>query len=604
MSLKSLLISGVVFSLLGISSARAEYKIDFVEEKNAKIIKTPPEYLRIDDYRDASYVYISAIIENPDGQPCVKQIGGGIFSEEKLDVVLTAQISGFFGIDSDKEIPIATYAWSSEQKSYCQSVWKKPVTLVPPTPLGVKQGLGAGLTGSDEPTILLRLRTSTQGQETLSSYAKNLLNIAATVATGGAADTVIGLTKLAGGPTATILADSWSDLTKVKEDRQYKIVIPTTEIARGLESIKFTLTTAEKKNTPSPNPNADVVQDINNKQTSVNKMLSVKLQITVRRSMFDVDDNLKGPKYLPEDKALLRQESILQFPRKNDRTGVLKDYPTVFQQFNSSPPTTSQNLANGDKKKCEEVLNKLRDLGFNKIDRALVMGALLDDARSDWRSSYTVYGPCLDSEPTIKSFLESIYPERIFDPTPIDKRDREVAINTPIEWQKNGITDFMNEVRRALRFETSSRRLSRLRELFNSASLDLAESIPDAVPPADGNQTPTTMLQLSQMQATKAGCIFAFTEHRRQLAALVFVAKNTEQKPTQYLLMTEFASPMETRPVAKNIWVKDISKEPDSEYVDTLGGAIFDEVSICSTVRANKRPLTMKQVIDNLVIQK
>lgn len=601
MSLKNLLISGFLFSLLGIASAQAESTISLKEEERARVVKTPPKYLQSGNYQDSSYVYISAIMENPDGQPCVKRIAGGIFSTNKMDVVLTAQISGFFGIDSDKEIPIATYSWSSDQQSFCQSVWKQPITLLPLTPLGVKQGMGPGLMGSDEPTILLRLRTSTQGQETLSTYANSLLSIAATVATGGAAGTVVGLTKLAGGPTATILAEKWNELTKVKEDSHYVIIIPTTEIVNGLQSKKFSLIASGTASENAPDRDANVVNDVTRSYNSPKKMLTIRLDIRVRRSMFDDDTKLKEPENFPQDRAFLNTESILNFPRKNAKTGVLKDYPTIYQQLNSSPPAAAQILAKQNPDDCARILNQLRDFGFNNIDRALVMGAMLDDAYPDWRSSYKFHSKCLETQPVIQSILERIYPEKSFDPQPIPNEEPEVATNAPLQWKNNGIESVMKALRRSLFFEKSSIRLSKLRALLPNTNFDMAESIPDASPSGESTGVPIAMLQLSQIQTfQKNGCIFGFTEDSRQFAALVFVGMNSSQKQTQYLLMAEFPSPVGSIPVPTTVWVKDLSVPPDNSYIGSLSKATFRVGTMCSTVRG-KKTLSMQEVIDSLV---
>lgn len=603
MSLKNLLISGVVFSLLGTASARADSTITLKEEERAKVVKTPPKYLQSGNYQDSSYVYISAIMENPDGQPCVKRIAGGIFSTNKMDVVLTAQISGFFGIDSDKEIPIATYSWSSDQQSFCQSVWKQPVTLVPLTPLGVKQGMGPGLMGSDEPTILLRLRTSTQGQETLSTYANSLLSIAATVATGGAAGTVVGLTKLAGGPTATILAEKWNEMTKVKEDSHNVIIIPTTEIVNGLQSKKFSLIASETASATAPDRDGNVINDVTRSYNSPKKMLTISLDIRVRRSMFDDDTKLKEPENFPQDRAFLSTDSILNFPRKNDKTGVLKNYPTIYQQLNSSPPTTAQIFAkpNPNPKDCERILLQVRDLGFNNIDRALVMGAIMDDAYPTWRSKYEFHSACLATEPGVQPILERIYPEKRFDPQPIPNEEPEVATNAPLEWKNNGIESAMKALKSSLFYEKISTRLSKLRDLLPNTHFDMAESFPDASPSAESTGVPIAMLQLSQIQTFKKnGCIFGFTEDRRQFAALVFVGMNSSQKQTQYLLMAEFPSSEGSIPVPTNVWVKDLSVPPDNSYIGTLSRATFRVGTMCSTVRG-KKTLSMQEVIDSLV---
>ena len=203
----------------------ADQVVAFVDASDPKGPDLVKPYLAAATFRDQAYVYISAIVENPVGKPCVTPAANSFFADKKLDVTLTAQLFGFFGIDSTREVPLATYSWSSAEGAYCRSAWKAPVVLVPPSPMGVSRGISNPLTPADEPTIVVRLRTSSSDEEKISSYASSLLTIASGFATGGAATTVVGLTRLAGGPAAKFLSDQMNKLTQSQADQTTEVVI-------------------------------------------------------------------------------------------------------------------------------------------------------------------------------------------------------------------------------------------------------------------------------------------------------------------------------------------------------------------------------------------
>ena len=117
--------------------ALADSVVTYVESAVAK--RASASYLQA-DATDNAYVYVTAQLDNPAGAQCVEPAGtdalGSLFIKSNLDLAITVQPLGFFGVDQKKEVPIASYNFSNDAK-YCKSSWRQAVVIVPPTPFGV-----------------------------------------------------------------------------------------------------------------------------------------------------------------------------------------------------------------------------------------------------------------------------------------------------------------------------------------------------------------------------------------------------------------------------------------------------------------------------------
>lgn len=599
MSMKTSALSRLLKALLFLSaivsgSVSAEQVATFVEVSAPKAAR--PKYLSSLPYKDNGYLYISAVMDNAGNKPCIAPASGTFFSENSLDVVVTAQMFGFYGVDSSNEVPVATYSYSSKEKSFCQSAWRMPVLLVPPTPMGVKPAFALGLAAENEPTIVVRLRVKSDSQEKLTSYAQSLLAIAAGVTTGGAAITVVGLTNVAGGPALKYLSDEMNKLTKNRADATFPLVFPNAEIASGLTTKRLTLVQTDRYLLED---SEKVITEMRSGKRSSMPVLQISFNVMTRRTMFDEDANLSFPDQLPSSLAKLQKFEILNFP-KGPEAGFMQGYPTIYQRINSDASSLVRRLSNHDTGACDPLFVNVRDFGFNNVDRAIVVGAILDDAYPDWRKDAAFYGACLQSEPDIKKYLEKIYTSRPFAAeTPVDPASREIATNTPYPWWSSNIEQFMVTLKEALYSKPPSRLLP-LRGLIGSAQLSVSDSLSATREGQDPGTAPDGIQQLSGATITTAGCIFGFKSGAKNYAGLVFVALNTSGKLSPYLLMADVNSDPGGAVSLKAAWIKDLSTKPGSDYVATIGQAKFPDASMCGGVDAKNKSRSIDTVMAEL----
>ncbi|MFZ6689900.1 hypothetical protein ACO0K0_19360 [Undibacterium sp. SXout11W] len=605
MRFKSFFLASFMMALTGY--AVAEQVVAFVNAlPDGNVNSSLRRYLTGNSFRDEGYVDISFKVDNPGAAVCVTPEKDSYFVSKKLDVTLTAQIYGIFGVDSSKEIPLATYSWTGKDGKYCRSAFKDPIQIVPPSPIGVSNGINISLTPANDPTIIVHLRYSSEDTEQVSAYAKSLLGISATLGTGGAATTVVGLTNLAGGPVVKFLSDEFNRVAKNKGDESFTIPMTWQEIASGKAQKKITLSQTELGGWLSGDSVSQAIAELqNHTRPKVKEILTVSFNINTRRSMFSNDENLEGESFIPKISSLLSKSAILNYPRS--RGATFKDFPSVFQRVSaetSDVASFNQKLASKDASICDSLLVAVHDLGFNRIDRALVMGAILDDAYPEWRSDPKFYLTCLHLEPNIQEVLTKQFPDKLFAYGPPYIVSAELALNLPQSYWRQDIEAYLQTLRLAM-YSSPTQREEKLNMLLGNVPIMVDPTLATTSIPVAPATSISGVKQLSGATVKKAGCMFGYLDqYSKGYAAFVFTAINTIGKVDPYLLIADLPEKSQGNLVPKNVWIYNLnvkSGELGFDEVKALGTGKFGSNSMCRSADESGKQRTFDQMLLDLV---
>lgn len=559
------------------SLTRAEQVVTFVNTSKPTTLKAR-SYLN-STFRDEGYVSITAQVNDPPGSSCVAPSKNSFLLANKLDVTLTAQIFGFFGVDSTKEVPIATYSWTGEK--YCRTVWQYPVLLVPPTPLGIQESrAGSSAAALSTPKVILRLRSTASSKEQLSSLAQSLLGIAGGLATGGAADTIVGITNIAGGPAAKFLSDKFNERLQNSVDQKWEVTIPWEEIVKGQGPKQVQLVARELETRLfSANDEPDqIIDQIHKGVLNGTPILTIDFMLGLKRTVFDDDANLDAATNLPTRSPRLANYSILNYPRSAG--GAQNDYPTLFQKVNAEAPSLLKGIDSKNSANCDRIFVTVRDLGFNAVDRALISGALLDMAYPDWRIDKDFRGACLQSEPEVEKRLIAIFGNGYF-PKPLSPvfTPPELLTNPDTYWTANN-SNYMLDIRLAL-FSKGDKRTSSLAPLLAKAASRIDDDLDLGSLP--GSKDPSSPEFLRDFAVSHVGCIFGFKDTGGNTnGALLFSARGTDGKNHPYIMIV--SQDMGSGPyglLAKNLLIYSLNTAPGSDFIPTFENATFGERSIC-----------------------
>lgn len=521
---------------------------------------------------DEGYVSISVQLNNAGSQSCIAPAINTFFREKKLDAILTAQIFGFFGVDS-KEIPIATYSWTGS--NYCRSAWRAPLLLVPPTPIASHEARGFS-TIAEDPKIILRLRSSSADEAHMSAHAQALLGVTSAMATGGAANTVAGLSKLAGGPAVAYLSDQFNQQFKNDADQTWEIRLSWDALAKGNQLEPVRMVSRELKwNGMSKEKPVDIIKKLQKSEIEGNDLLTLDFRTNLSRTIFASDDMLSSG--LPKKEVLYRK-NILNYPRNNLLNE--SDVPTLYQRINFRSPSPLNNGAEKKADECAMLITSVRDLGFNSIDRAIIVGAFLDERYPEWRRDQKFRMICSSSEPNIETVLVSIDPDYFPDP-PLPSiptlAEPETAINFPAGSSLQA--QFMRNVHLTL-LSNFNIQAKGLQELLGDAPWQVSSSI---LKPNENEDVKTQRDTIfKNLDPRQVGCIFAYyNDGSPDLnTALLFSGKDSTGKSGPYVLaVQQELSAGSVRP--KHVWVASLDEPFGKKFMPALEAAQFSEASIC-----------------------
>lgn len=386
---------------------------------------------------DQGYIAISARLmpSSIDKAVCVtptNPTGGSdnYFVKGNLEMNITAIVEGFELIDPVQQIPIATFNFkdSEDGGKYCMTPFSLPITLVPNHPFEKYAGVGAR-----EPRITFKLSTTSQHEERVSKLVVGWLEIAGAVATGGAANTVVGLANIASGKAVTTLSKLYSERNKSIADLAVSVEagdgLSWKNLASGVSAMRISLIESTPKSLGHFKGRESLKDALTRIKASPDAsdntaLLDIELTFEYRRSLFVDDKELvqKAPGLYPKDNDddRLRPYSVLNYPRTSgDPRG--KDAPTLVQQINKLAPSLSSTISK-NASACTQLLATLRGLGLNSLDRAIVIKAVLDDAKPNWNLDSAYYNTCLGTDADLPKQLSAMYdqgPGGFFAPTTV-----------------------------------------------------------------------------------------------------------------------------------------------------------------------------------------
>lgn len=484
---------------------------------------------------DNAYIYITAKFSNPADTQCVSPINSdspiGLFIRSNVDLGIGVQPLGFFGIDPKVEIPLATYTYSSD-KQYCKSSWRQPIVVVPPTPFAIGK---SGLDLTDNPSLIVQFRSSAQPKISIVEPMQALIGVAGAMTTGGAANTVVGISKVATGPAVEFLNKEFENRRKTAADGTLELNFTWNEIIGGLKGKSFNLINGERGWRESAD---DAIARIRLKPNDpTNKViLTINFNIETRRSVFAKDSELINN--LPQPSLTSSPYAILNFPG-------ISGVPTIYQKINSEAPSILQGLKSKEVNACDKFLVTIKDLGFNRLDRAMIAGAVLDDATPGWRSDTNFYTACFRSEPTIPASLlaiNSIYFPAPPPPPPVFS-ELELFTNPPADWPLN-LTNYLTKARLSF-YSKGDSRVNGI-AMSDATKAILITNLPGLENILTKEQENNAGLRLDDLikslQINQVGCFFGFSSAADNTwrAAMIISIKEKEGNIEPYIFQATF----------------------------------------------------------------
>ena len=394
-------ISLVVLSSVISFSCQAEPVITAVVQDFEKY--KPVDYLSKGTNDDLGYMAVSARIDLPAGVTCVTPTRtsssklANYFIKNSLEINMVGEVQGFSHLEN-QQTPLASYSYNDNEKKYCAAPGGKTTILLPNHRFGLK-----GQVGYPEPKFVLSLLYTAKGQEQLSSLLTAWANAAATVATGGAATTVAGLSKLAGGKAISTISSTFNDLKSNRTEQRFSVDLPWGELRKGPTERRITFYKAELGNFEAVEDGVKRIR-ANPANTSVQKLMEVVLTFEYRRSLFVNDSDLSGSAFLPQKTGKITGINVLNYPAAEDDI-----HPNIYRVLSARSPAISQGIAAGDATKCNAAFGILRDMGLNELDRGLVINALIDSSQQDLKQNSGFLDKCFSYELPTFATLKSIF---------------------------------------------------------------------------------------------------------------------------------------------------------------------------------------------------
>ncbi|RYD85485.1 MAG: hypothetical protein EOP84_02345 [Verrucomicrobiaceae bacterium] len=563
--MKRILAMALLTSVLASNKADAATVFGFIKEPSKS--GTPKAYLSNGPV-DMGYVTIKATVEGVSDAGCISPGISGLwrklFSQES-EVFLAAQVWGFKGVESGKWIPIAAYKWNNKGQ-FCNSVFQPAIVLVPLTPILPSTDIaGPGKLG--QPFLRVALRFQSKRNEKISSAFNTVLQIASTHATGGTADTLTQLLGIAGDPAIKLISDQFQEIYSASSDQDRLIQLDWADLKSGSIEYPLQLASIEKEASETVQEALERMAKAPNTATSLGRL---RISLNTRRSIFFADDLIASaaPGYsAANDAAAVSRYGVLNFP-EGTSSGVSGAVSSVQQLLSSEAPALTKELTTERYPgACQKLLSKLNSAGFNRHDAALVVAAVLDEARTDWRTDAGFIGTCIPDNQlfvTIRDLRPPVVPPLI---APVDA---ELPTNLdPFVTVRH--QNFLVGLRNALISSGVSKKQG-LEEAFKglpttatwAADISQLPADPKILESSDGLALPS---QLQQLAFTKAGCLVSYmTASGDPHLGMAVVVNDPKGAARPYLLTMKMdpAKMMGPLPAAgiQSVWLLDLQLAP------------------------------------------
>ena len=345
--------------------------------------------------------YITVTSEIIPISSCSQLSSRNFWGADKTQLVVSVVTNGFKTKLDKVEIPIATFD-GREGGSECSSLSALPLQIVPMTTLASYSIFNPG-----NLSLVLNVKSSNDSNQDFIGSAKLLLGAAAMVATGGSTAVIGGISATVGNSVLTDTQAKANSLLKGMIDAKVPMLLNWDQLRNGIEALEISVYRADQSVSNLTNEKIQQLQ----KDSKAEKLLLFKVKLTFQyfRTMFypTVQNiNMLG------DRESLASEYILNYKV----AGAAQNF---MQILNNSVPSLLQKIGRPDTtdltRACSEGFEKLRVVGLNNVDMAIVMKAFVDEAKgnSDWYSNPVYVKSCFGQSPSIYGYLLNVYGEPI-----------------------------------------------------------------------------------------------------------------------------------------------------------------------------------------------
>jgi hypothetical protein len=541
--------------------------------------ESPPNYLKSDG-DDEGYVAITARVSLPPGLSCVTPTNlygyDNFFTKNYLEVVLFATVEGFQGVDPKQPIPIAAYKFDDASGKYCTAPFTLPITLVPNHRFGRK-----GPTGAPQPKITITMVYTSKGEELITPIVTGWINVAAAVATGGAAQTVIGISNIASNKAVTALTNLYNTRSQNKADQKFTIDLPWATLIKGPASSAISFYEGSTNTWELESVERAIARIRSNpKAANVKSVFDINFSFEYRRSLFLDDNDFDATtKKLKKVDSRLSSASILNFPAKDSIVNVI--FPNLTQILGSTAPSIPQAITAGDASKCDVMFVMLRSLGLNSFDRAIVADALLD-GESKLRKNTSFVNDCFNTEKGAYAILVETYGNSRYAAAPSLNNPSLIPINGTNVLIDTIMQDRMSEIRSALMVKLgAAEKANVLRSMLGAtSSIAWAGDFTNSAAPLD-----TQISAIAGLNISSANCFYRLAadpgplnEYRTFMIANL--STSADKADTRYLIVLDFdsAKPYSVRGFQFRSVINDTKAE---SHVNYLKASSIDDKSSC-----------------------
>lgn len=367
----------------------------FFPDMNPSFVRSEaPKWLKEGKGNDGYVTITSEVIPT---SACTQMSSSGFWSSDKTQLVLSVVTNGFKTKLDKAEIPIATFD-GRENGSQCASLSSTPLQIVPLANLGAYSIFNPG-----NLSLVLNVKSSNDTKKDFVGSAKLILGTASIIATGGYAAAIGGVTSTLGTSVVSDTQEKANNLLKGMVDAKVPISVNWTELRNGLQAVElFVYKSNESLGDISDKKIKQLQEDPNaDKQL----LFTVKLEFLFSRTIFyPATSNIEGL----VSRENLSPQYILNFQVPGTRQNFI-------QLLNSSSPSLLLKISKAEgqdlTRTCSSTFEKLKAVGLDGVDIAIVTKAFLDEAKGDdgWYSNPALVKSCFSQMPSVQSYLEQIY---------------------------------------------------------------------------------------------------------------------------------------------------------------------------------------------------
>lgn len=367
----------------------------FFPDMNPSFVKgDPPDWLRHGKGNDGYVTITSEVIPT---SSCTQLASHSFWGSDKTQLVLSVVTNGFKSKLDKVEIPIATFD-GRESSSQCASLSSTPLQIIPMASLGAYSMFNPG-----NLSLVLNVKSSNDSNQDFIGSAKLLLGAAAMVASGGSAAVIGGVSATVGNSVMSDTQQKANGLLKGMIDAKVPISFNWSELRNGIQATEISVyKTDQSLGDISDKRIAQLEKD---PKSDKQLLFTVKLDFQYFRTMFyptisDIDDLV--------NRENLSSEHILNYQ-------ISGSGQNFMQVLNGSSPSLLQKIAKAEgtdlSRACANGFEKLKTVGLDSVDTAIVMKSFIDEAKGDatWYSNPDLVKSCFGQAPSVQSDVEKIY---------------------------------------------------------------------------------------------------------------------------------------------------------------------------------------------------